>query len=219
MWWRSWLIPPAGPEASGSVHRALEDELSAALGQTELGGAEGAGGVEGVGAVGQRYLRPVLHRLLRAHVAARHKGVRGRTRVHVEGGLAAQPQRHVRPHHTAHGALPLGVGLLCRAVSPVVIPVHVAAGQIDPGLLVLQRGEGAAALHAGEGQRVEAHGALGARRVDLLPEGFQVLLGGGVEEAFAGAPQQGGSAEIHQGAVLQDVALILHLQAEETYVP
>lgn len=172
-----------------------------------------------MGAVGQRYLRPVLHRLLRAHVPARNKGVRGRARVHVEGGLAAQPERHVGPDHPAHGALPLGVGLLCRAVAPVVITVHVTAGQIDPGLLVLQRGEGAAALHAGEGQCVEAHGALGPRCIDLLPEGFQVLLGGGVEEAFAGAPQQGGSTEVHQGAVLQDVALILHLQAEEANVP
>lgn len=168
-----------------------------------------------MGAVRQRYLRPVLHRLLRTHVSARHEGVRGRTRVHVEGGLAAQPERHVGPHHPAHGTLPLGVGLLLGAVAPVVITVHVAAGQIHPGLLVLQRGEGAAALHAGEGQRVEAHGALGARCVDLLPEGFQVLLGGGVVEAFGGAPQQSGSAEIHQGAVLQDVTLDFHLRAEE----
>lgn len=168
-----------------------------------------------MGAVRQRYLRPVLHRLLRTHVSARHEGVRGRTRVYVEGGLAAQPERHIGPHHPAHGTLPLGVGLLLGAVAPVVITVHVAAGQIHPGLLVLQRGEGAAALHAREGQRVEAHGALGSRCVDLLPEGFQVLLGGGVEEAFGGAPQQSGSAEIHQGAILQDVTLDFHLRAED----
>jgi len=206
----------AGP--LGSVHRALEDQLGAAPREAELAGAEGAGGVEGVGAVGQGDLGPVLDRLLRAHVSARHEGVRGRPRVHVEGRLAAQPQRHVGPDHPAHGTLPLRAGLLLRAVAPVVVAVDVAARQVDPRLLVLEVGEGAAALHAGEGERVEAHGALGPPGVDLLPEGLQVLLGGRVKEALGGAPQQRGAAEIHQGAVLQDVILVLHLQREETHI-
>lgn len=92
--------------------------------------------------------------------------------------------------------------LLLGAVTPVVVAVHVTAGQIDPRLLLLQRGEGTAALHAGKGERVETHRALGPRCVDLLPESLEMLLGGGVKETLSGAPQQGGSAEIHQGAVL-----------------
>lgn len=203
-------VPAAEP--LGSVHRALEDQLGPALGGAQLGGTEGAGGVEGVGAVGQRDFRPVLDRLLRAHVSARHEGVSGRPRVHVEGGLAAQPQWDVGPHHPAHGAFSLGVGLPLGAVAPVVVAVDVAARQVDPRLLVLQRGEGPTALHAGEGEGVETHRALGASRVDLLPEGLQVLLGWSVEETLCSAPQQSGSAQIHQGAILQNVTLILHLR-------
>ncbi len=146
-----------------------------------------------MGAVGQRDLRPVLDRFLRTHVSTWHKGMRGCTCVHVEGRLAAQPQWHVRPDHSAHGALSLGVGLLLGTVAPVVVTVHVATGQVDPRLLVLQGGEGAAALHAGEGERVETYGALGPRRVDLLPESLQMLLGGSVKEAFCSTPQQSGS--------------------------
>lgn len=57
------LSAAAGPSA-GSVHGALEDQFGTALSQTELCGAEGTGGVEGVGPVGQRDVRPVFHRLL-----------------------------------------------------------------------------------------------------------------------------------------------------------
>lgn len=122
-------------------------------------------------------------------MSARHEGVRGRARVHVEGRLAAQPERYVGPHHATHGTFSLGVGLLLRTVTPVVVAVHVPAGQVDPGLLLLQRGEGAAALHAGESQSVEADGTLGPRRVDLLPESLQVFLGGSVKETLGRTPQ------------------------------
>lgn len=127
-------------------------------------------------------------------MSAWHKGMRRCACVHVEGRFTAEPKWHVGPDHPAHGTLSLSVGLLLRSVAPVVIAVHVATRQVHPRLLVLQRGQGTAALHAGEGEGVETYGALGPSCIDLLPESLQVLLGGSVKETFCSAPQQGSSA-------------------------
>lgn len=136
----------------------------------------------------------------------------GRGRVHVKARLAAQPQRHVGPFGSAHGALPeaaLPALPLLAVVAPVVVAVHVAALEVDPGLLLVRR---VFATHGGEGQRVEAHGTLRARRVDLLSQRLQVFEGGGARQAFSSAPQQGGAAEVDEGAVNELLGLRLHLK-------
>lgn len=191
-----------------SVDWALEDEPDAVLLPDQLCGTEGAGGVEGVGAVGQGDLGPVLGGLLRAHVSAGGEGVGGGPCVHVEARLAAQPEGHVGAHSPAHGALAL-VGFRVAAVAPVVVAVHVAAAEVGPGLLLLHH---LLAADAGEGQRVEPHRALRPGGVDLLPERLDVLLGGCVEEAVCGPPEQCGPAQVDEGAILQHVGLTLHLQ-------
>lgn len=142
-------------------------------------------------------------------MAAGVEGVRGGGGVQVEARLAAQPERHVGALGAAHGALALAALALLAVVAPVVVAVHVAALQVHPRLLLVRR---VLAPHGGEGQRVEAHGALRPRRVDLLPQRLQVLEGGGAREALGGAPQQGGAAEVHQGAVHQLMTLGLHLE-------
>jgi len=195
-----------------SVEGPLEDESDEALLAAQLLRAERARGVEGVRAVRQRDLAPEARRLLGAHVAARAERVRGRRRVHVEARLAAQPQRHVGALGAAHGALALpalaALLALLAPVAPVVEAVHVAALQVDPRLLLVRR---VLAPHGREGQRVEAHGALRPRRVDLLPQRLQVLQGRGAREAVRGAPQQRGAAQVDEGAVHQLLALCLHL--------
>lgn len=118
-----------------------------------------------VSSVRQRDLRPVLRRLLRAHVSTWGERVCWRSCVHVKSCLTAEPQRHVGAHSPAHGTLPL-VGLRVTAVAPVVVAVHVAAAEVGPGLLLLHH---LLPVDAGEGQGVEPHGALRPRRIDLLP--------------------------------------------------
>lgn len=129
--------------------------------------------------------------------------------VHVKPGLAAQPQRHVGANGSAHGALAL-VGFRVAAVAPVVVAVHVAAVQVHPRLLFVYD---IFSLHAGEGQGVEAHGALGPGCVDLLPQSLQVLDGRRAREPLGRAPQQRRPAQVDQGAVLQDVGLVFYLVA------
>jgi len=194
------------------VQRPLEDEsdVAAALGQQRQG-TEGARGVEGVRAVGQRDLAPVGRRLLGAHVSAGREGVRGRRRVHVKACLAAQPERHIAAPRATHGALPL-LGRLAAAAAgagPAVVAVHVAAAQVGPGPLVVQH---LAAPQAGEGQRVEAHGALGPPSVELLPQRLQVLDGGRAGQPLRRAPQQGGAAQVDERAVRQLLGLRVHLE-------
>lgn len=137
------------------------------------------------------------------------EGVSGRSRVHVEARLAAQPQRHVRAPGPAHGALPEAVLPLLAVVAPVVVAVHVAALQVHPRLLLVRR---VLAAHGGEGQRVEAHGALRPSRVDLLPQRLQVFEGGGARQTLGRAPQQSGAAEVDEGAVHQLLSLSVHLK-------
>jgi len=73
-----------------------------------------------------------------------------------------------------------------------------------------------AAWQAREGQRAEAHGTLGPRRIELLAKRFQVAQGGGAHEPLPRAPQQGGAAQVHQGTVSQRTALTLRLKKIDT---
>lgn len=102
-------------------------------------------------------------------MAAGVEGMSGRGGVYIEPRLTAQPQRHIRPFRSAHGTLAessLAALPLLAVVAPVVVAVHVATLEVDPGLLLVWR---VLATHGGEGQRVEAHRALGAGCVYLLP--------------------------------------------------
>lgn len=140
-------------------------------------------------------------------MSTRGEGVRGRSCVHVKSCLTAKPQRHVGAHSPAHGTLPL-VGLRVAAVAPVVVAVYVAAAEVRPGLLLLHH---LLPVDAGEGQRVEPHGALRPRGVDLLPQGLYVFLRGSVEKAVRCSPEKSGPAQVDERAVLQDVGLSFHL--------
>lgn len=194
------------------VQRALEDESDAAGLCAQRLDAERAGGVEGVRAVRQRDLTPERRRLLRADVTAGDEGVGGGLRVHVEAGLAAQPQRHVGAPRPAHGALSLltlRVHLGVTTPPPAVVAVHVAAAQVGPGLLLVRD---VFAAKAGEGQRVEADRTLRPPGVQLLPQGLQVFDGGGVRQTFSRPPQQGGAAQVDERAVHQLVTLRVHLE-------
>lgn len=97
-----------------------------------------------------------------------------------------------------------------------MVAVNMTTGKVDPGLFVLLGGYAAqgttAALHAGKGQCVKAHGALGPGCIQFLPQGLQVLLCGGVEKAVSGAPEQCCSTKVNQRAVLQNVTFTLHLR-------
>lgn len=151
-----------------SVQRALEDEFDAAGLCVQWMNTERAGGVESMCAVGHQDLPPVHRCLLRADVTARNKGVCGRSCVHVEARLAAQPQRHVRAPSPTHGALPLLALLLHLGVpapTPGVVTVHVAAAEVGPGLLLIQN---VFASQARESECIEAHRA-------LRPPGIQLL--------------------------------------------
>lgn len=166
-------------------------------------------------AVRQRDLTPEGRRLLRTNMAAGVEGVSGRGRVDIKPRLGAQPQRHVRPFSSAHGTLPLPALAalpLLAVVAPVVVAVHVATLEVDPGLLLVRR---VLAMHGGEGQRVEAHGALWAGRIDLLPQGLQVFEGGSARQALSGAPQQGCTTKVNERTVDQLVTLSLHLEQRE----
>lgn len=125
------------------------------------------------------------------------------------------------------GALALSRILLAlRSLAPVVASVHMAASEVDPGLTFFKAGvtvtvhnyftcvlfntdqyqhcqrlPPVAAWQAGEGQCAEAHGTLRAGRVELLAERLQVTQGGSAHEPLPRTPQQGGTAQVHQGTV------------------
>lgn len=130
--------PSSPPSATLSINGTLEDEARVAGTARQRGRAEWARGTKGVGPVWQRRLRPIPGRLLRAHVTAGHKGVCGGTCVHVEGGLATQPQGNVRPDRPTERALPTAPGasagpflsfpVAFGSLPPVVSAVDVAAG-------------------------------------------------------------------------------------------
>lgn len=190
----------------------MEDESDAAGLSGQRLDTERAGGVEGVRAVRQRNLTPVRRRLLRADVTAGDEGVGGGLRVHIQPRLTAQPQRHVGAPRPAHGALSLltlGLHLRVAAPPPAVVPVHVAAPQVGPGLLLVQD---VFAAKAGEGQRVEAHRTLRPPGVQLLPQSLQVFDGGCVRQTLGRPPQQGGTAQVDERAVHQLIRLRVHLK-------
>lgn len=148
-------------------------------------------------------------------MATRYKGMRRCASIYVKGRFASEPERNIGAHGSAHGTLSLSIGVSFRTVAPVVVAVNVATGKVDPGLFVLLSGyvgQGTAtALHAGKCQSVEAHRALRPGCVQLLPQGLQVLLSGGVEKSIGCAPEQCGSAQVNQRAILQDITLTLDL--------
>ena len=128
--------------------------------------------------------------------------------VYIKPCLAAEPERHVGAHSPAHGTLSL-IGLRVAPVAPVVVPVHVAAAEVCPGLLLLHH---LLPIDAGEGQGVEPHGTLWPGGIDLLPERLDVFLRWSMEKAVCCSPEKGGPAQVNEGAVLQDVGLTLHLE-------
>lgn len=133
-----------------------------------------------------------------------------RSGIHIKSRFTPEPQRHIGADGAAHGALAvLAVPLLF--VPPIVVAVHVAAVQVHPRLLFVYD---IFSLHAGEGQGVEAHGALGPGCVDLLPQSLQVLDGRRAREPLGRAPQQRRPAQVDQGAVLQLVRLVLNLDVD-----
>lgn len=148
-------------------------------------------------------------------MATRYKGVRWCASIHVKGRFASEPERHVGAHGSAHGTFSLSIVVSFGTVAPVVITVNVATGQVHPRLFVFLGGDirqgTTAALHAGKGQGVEPDGALRSGCVQFLPQGLQVLLGGGVEKPFSRAPEQCRSAQVNQRSILQYVTLTLHL--------
>lgn len=184
---------------------------------------EGAGSVESMGAVRQRDLAPAHHSLLRADVAAGAEGVGGRPGIQVQSPLAAQPQWHVGAHPAAHGALPLAGargrrttragGAFVLAVAPVVVAVHMAAVDVDPGLLLVHN---LTLGQAGEGQRVEAHRTLRPCSVQLLSQRLQLLEGRSMAEPAGGPPEQGGTAQVDERAILESVGLIFNLDKEKS---
>lgn len=143
-------------------------------------------------------------------MAAGHEGMSGRLCVYVEGWLAAEPQRHVRSLRSTHGAFPLlalRLHLGLTAPSPAVVAVDMSTAQVRPWLLLVQD---VLASQTGEGQSVEADGALWAAGVELLPQGLQVLDRGGAGEALCRTPQEGSTTEVYQGTVHQLVTLRIH---------
>lgn len=171
------------------VQRALEDESDAAGLSAQWLYAERTGSVEGVRSVRQQDLAPERRRLFRAHMSTGAEGVGGGLGVDVEPRLAAQPQRHVGAPGPTHGALALltlSLHLRVAASSPAVVTVHMAAVQVGPGLLLVQD---VLAAQAGEGQRVETHGALGPPGVQLLSQRLQVFDGGRGGQALGRPPQ------------------------------
>ncbi len=184
-----------------SVQR-LKDEPDALAVAGERTYAEGAGGAEAVGAVRQQQSAPEGSGALRAHVSAGAEGVRGGRGVQVEGRLAAQLQRHVQAPGAAQRALALALlqpqllsalgPVLLGGAPPAVLSVHVAAGQVGPGLVVWAGG----ALQAGEGQGVQAHGTLGPRRVQIPPQHLQVFGGRRAGQTLRRTPQQGRAAQV-----------------------
>lgn len=145
-------------------------------------------------------------------MAAGHEGMSGGLCVYVEGWLAAEPQRHVGSLRSTHGAFPLlalRFHLGFTAPSPAVVAVDMSTAQVRPRLLLVQD---VLASQTGEGQSVEADGALWASGVELLPQGLQVLDRGGAGEALCRTPQEGSPTEINQGTVHQLVTLRIHLQ-------
>lgn len=132
-----------------------------------------------------------------------------RPSVQVQSSLTAQPQRHIGAHSPAHGALPLPCagwccapgagGTLLLAVAPVVVAMHVATVDVDPGLLLV---DNLALSQAGEGQSVEAHRTLWPGSIQLLAKGLQLFQGGGVAESGGCPPQQCSPTQINQRTVL-----------------
>lgn len=135
-----------------------------------------------------------------------------RPRVYIKSRLTTEPERYVGAHSPAHGTLPL-IGLCVAPVAPVVVPVHVAAAEVRPGLFLFHH---FFPVDAGEGQGVEAHRTLWSGSIDLLPEGFYVFLGWSMEKAICCSPEKSGPTQVNEGAVLQDVGLTLHLQVRQT---
>lgn len=191
-----------------SVHWTLENQFDAVLFTNQLRGTERTGGVKCVGSVGQWNLGPVLCGLLRTDVPTGGESVSWRSCIDIKPCLTAQPEGDIGAHSPAHGTLPL-VGFAVAPMAPAVVAVHVTAAQVRPGLLFFYH---FLPVDAGEGQGVEAHGTLGSGCIDLLPEGFNVLLSRCVEEAVGGSPEERGPAQVNEGAILQDIGLAFHLQ-------
>lgn len=199
-----------------SVDRPLEDEPHMVVASAELLCAEGACGVEGVCAVWKWDLTPESSSLLRAHMTAWTEGVSGRSCINVKPCFTAQPQWHIGAACAAHWALALGPAACSTPFTPVVVPMHMAALQVRPGLL-LSHGALAPA-HARECQCVEAHRTLWPCRIQLLPQRVQVFKSGSTAETLSSAPQQRSTTQVDQSTIRQLLCLTLHLWEERIEV-
>lgn len=147
-----------------SVNWTLKNKFNTVLISRQLDSAERTGGMEGVGTVGQRDLRPVFGRLLGTHVAARGESVSWWTSINIKACFTPKPERHVRTNSSAHGTLTL-VGFCVTAMSPVVVAVDVATAEVSPRLFLFYH---FFAVDAGKCQCVQPHWALGPCSIDLL---------------------------------------------------
>lgn len=69
-------------------------------------------------------------------------------------------------------------------MDPAVAAVHMATAQLCPALLLYLH---LLPTHGGKDQGVEAHSSLGLGCVDLLPEGFNVILSRNVKKTICGS--------------------------------
>lgn len=118
-----------------SVNWTLKNKLDAVVFPRQLCCTKRAGSVKCVSTVRQRDLRPVLCRLLRAHVSTRGESMSWRTSIHVKACFAAKPERHIGANGSAHRTLPL-VSFCVTAMSPIVIAMNVTTAEVCPGLLL-----------------------------------------------------------------------------------
>lgn len=199
-----WAAGSGGPGWAGGhgsksprslVQWPLENEADAAMFTSEPGPTKGAGGMESMGAVGQRRLGPVAGSLLRADVATGCKGMARWPRVQAEASLLAKPQGYIGPHKAAERTLAL-LGAPFPPAAPAVVAVDMTATDVDPWLLLVRRC--ATAGWTGEGQGAEAHWALGPRCIGLLPLGLQLLQRGCPQQPCWSAPQQCGTTQVDE---------------------
>lgn len=148
-----------------SVNWTLKNKFDTVLISGQLGSAERAGSMERMSTMWQWDLGPVFGRLLRAHMPTRGESICWRTSINIKACLAPEPERHIGTNGSAHRTLTL-VGFCVATVPPVVIAMDVATAEVSPGLFLFHH---FLAVDAGKGQRVQPHGALGSRCIDLLP--------------------------------------------------
>lgn len=143
-------------------------------------------------------------------MSTRGESMSRRTSIHIKACFTTEPERHVGANGSAHGTLPL-VGFCVTAMSPVVIAMDMTTAEVRPRLLLLYH---IFTVDAGERQCVQPDGTLRPGSVDLLSQSLNVFLSWSVKQSVCCSPQKGGSTQVDQGAILEDVGLIFYLEVE-----